>query len=205
MNQRAAIMHFYPFNILISLFVSQLLLLNPVAVEHNRHAHNPSISENDLLMIASENSHIQAHSDRLKSLVEYFESKDLDLESLLDDPKFEIYDGIGDRFRKSAERKIGTLEDYKKVLGFNEKKSRIGDFMETYSTALQEAENNYNIPKYVIAAIIGIESDFGQNIGRYNPLNVYVSMYTEDYRADFAKAQLEELLIFTKRNDIDVF
>lgn len=166
---------------------------------------SPIKSSNKLLTNHSENNSYQDYPDRLSSLIEYFESKDIDLESLIENPDFKIYDGIGNKFRRSAERKIGTLEDYQRVLGFDDKKRRIGKFMETHSTDLQEAEKTYDIPKYVIAAIIGIESDFGQNIGSYNPLNVYVSMYTEDYRADFAKAQLEELLIFTKRNNIDVF
>lgn len=147
----------------------------------------------------------QVYPARVTTLIEYFDSKDIDLKPYLNDPDFEIYDGIGDRFRRSAERKIGSLDDYLRVLGFDNKRGRIGEFMNTYSSALQEAENTYNIPKYVIAAIIGIESDFGQNIGSYNPLNVYVSMYSEDYRADFAKAQLEELLLFTTRNNVDVF
>ncbi|MDZ7719982.1 MAG: lytic murein transglycosylase [Balneolaceae bacterium] len=167
-----------------------------------------SLNEQPLLEtteISTNQQYHQTYPERLTSLIEYFKSKDLDLQSHLDHPKFEIYDGIGDRFRKSAERKIGSLEDYLRVLGYEDKKGRIGDFIKTHYNALQQAEQTYNIPKFVIAAIIGIESDFGQNIGSYNPLNVYVSMYTEDYRADFAKAQLEELLLFTERNNIDVF
>ena len=143
--------------------------------------------------------------DRLNSLVEYFESKNLDLKSLLEDSRFEIYDSIGDRFRNSAERRTPTLEEYQRILGFEDKKRRIGGFMENNSETLQKAEEEYGIPGSVIAAIIGVESDFGQNIGRFNPLNAYVSMYSEDYRSDFARAQLEELLIFTERKGIDVF
>lgn len=191
-------------SILLSLFLTQILLANSASNNlyelnsENRSSFN-SLTNND------SDLPIQAYPERLTSLIEFFESKDLDLKTLVEDPKFEIYDGIGDRFRRSAEKKIGTLEDYQKVLGFDDKKRRIGTFMKSHSSSLQEAESTYNIPKYVIAAIIGIESDFGQNIGSYNPLNVYVSMYTENYRADFAKAQLEELLIFTTRNNIDVF
>lgn len=186
------------------LFLTQLLSINPFTIRHGESFSQSHNSAMDPVEISNESSS-QVYPARLTSLIEYFESKDLDLKSLVKDPKFEIYDSIGDRFRKSAEKKIGTLEEYQRVLGFEDKKSRIGDFMSTYSVSLQDAESTYNIPKYVIAAIIGIESDFGKNIGSYNPLNVYVSMYTEDYRADFAKAQLEELLIFTERNNIDVF
>lgn len=193
----------HPLAILLLTFIAHFLVLQPMSEKY--HLSAQSRTSKDTTDSLDNQDSEQVYPARLTSLIEYFDSKDIDLKSLLDDPKFEIYDGIGDRFRKSAERKIGTLEDYLRVLGFDDKKRRIGDFMNSYSTALQEAEKTYNIPKYVIAAIIGIESDFGQNIGSYNPLNVYVSMYTEDYRADFAKAQLEELLVFTNRNNVDVF
>lgn len=193
----------HPLTILLLTFIANFLILQPSLESHQKPAQ--SIAYNDVIDSLDNQNPKQVYPARLKSLIEYFDSKDIDLATLLDDPKFEIYDEIGDRFRKSAERKIGSLEEYLRVLGFEDKKSRIGDFMNSYSNAFQEAEKTYDIPKYVIAAIIGIESDFGQNIGSYNPLNVYVSMYTEDYRADFARAQLEELLLFTNRNNIDVF
>lgn len=141
----------------------------------------------------------------IESLIEYLESQNLEIKSYLEHPSFEIYDGIGDRFRNSAERRTLTLDDYKRILGFEAKKRQITGFMETHNEHLTKAEQEYGIPKYVIAAIIGIESDFGRNIGSFNPFNAYVSMYSENYRADFAKAQLEELLKFVERNEIDVF
>ncbi len=147
----------------------------------------------------------QLNPDRLAQLVRYFEQRNLDLKSLIEDPRFEIYDGIGDRFRNSAERRTLSLEEYKRILNFEDKRLRITGFMDTYAIELAAAEETYDIPKYVIAAIIGIESDYGRNIGRFNPLNAYVSMYSEDYRSEFARAQLEELLKFTTRNNIDVF
>jgi membrane-bound lytic murein transglycosylase B len=141
----------------------------------------------------------------LNTLIEYFDSKGVDLKSFLDDSRFELYDGIGDRFRKSAERRVLTFEEYQRVLGFDAKKRNISGFIDANIDQLKKAEAEYEIPRYVIAAIIGIESDYGRNIGSFNPLNAYVSMYAEDYRAEFARAQLEELLLFTARNNIDVF
>lgn len=141
----------------------------------------------------------------IESLIEYLESQNLEVRSYLEHSSFEIYDGIGDRFRQSAERTSLSLEDYKRILGFDAKKRQITNFINNYSDELAKAEEEYGIPRYVIAAIIGIESDFGNNIGSFNPFNAYVSMYAENYRADFAKAQLEELLKFVERNDVDVF
>lgn len=141
----------------------------------------------------------------LNDLAIYFKKKGLDIEEMLQDSRFEIYEEIGDRFRKSAERKSHGIEQYKRILGFEVKSQKIVSFMETHHEQLEKAEQTYGIPKYVISAIIGIESDYGKNIGSYNPFNSYVSMYAVDYRGEFARAQLEELLEFTQRKNIDVF
>jgi membrane-bound lytic murein transglycosylase B len=143
--------------------------------------------------------------NNLSSLISYLEEKGFEIESLLNDPRFEIYEDIVDRFTKSAERKSHSLDSYKRVLNFEDKARQLDPFMENYSDQLKQAEEKYGIPSSVIAAIIGIESDYGKNIGSHNPFNAYVSMYANGYRQDFARAQISELLEFTKRNDIDVF
>lgn len=143
--------------------------------------------------------------DNIQSLIDYFDRKGVDIRPYLEDSRFELYEGITERFTKSAERKTPTLEDYKRILGFEAKKGNIKGFIDSNMDQLIIAEREYGIPRYVIAAIIGVESDFGKNIGRYNPLNAYVSMYAENYRAEFARAQLEELLKFTERHGLDVF
>ncbi len=144
-------------------------------------------------------------TDKLPTLVSYMQEQGFDISSLLEDPRFKIYENIAERFTKSAEKKSHTLDSYKKILGFENKARQLNQFIEKHSDQLNQAEQKYNISASVIAAIIGIESDFGQNIGSYNPFNAYVSMYAKGYRQDFAKAQIVELLKFTKRNNIDVF
>jgi len=145
------------------------------------------------------------YEQRLNELKEYFRSEGMNIDLLLEDSRFEVYETIGDRFKNSAERKTVSLEQYKGILGFEAKKSQISVFIEEHREQLEIAEKEYDIPKYVIAAIIGIESDYGRNIGSYNPFNSYVSMYAVDYRADFARAQLKELIEFVTRKEIDVF
>lgn len=146
-----------------------------------------------------------AKPDKLPTLVSYMQEKGFDINALLEDPRFQIYDDIAERFTKSAEKKSHTLDSYKKILGFDSKARQLNQFIEKHSEQLNKAEEQYDISATVIAAIIGIESDFGKNIGSYNPFNAYVSMYAKGYRQDFAKAQIVELLKFTKRNNIDVF
>lgn len=141
--------------------------------------------------------------DRLALLQSHFERSGTDIAPYLADERFELYEGITQRFTRSAERKSLNLDEYKKILGFEAKKQRIVTFIQEHQVVLEDAEKQYDIPKFVIAAILGVESDFGQNIGSFNPFNAYASMYAENYRADFALAQLEELIEFTDRHGID--
>jgi membrane-bound lytic murein transglycosylase B len=137
-------------------------------------------------------------------LAAYFEGKGFAFNEMLEDARFKLIDDISLKFKRAAEVKIETFEEYQKVVGFDRKKEILPDFLTTYSKELNAAEKKYGIPKQVIAGIIGIESEFGNYKGSYNPFNAYVSMYAENYRSDFAKAQLEELLKFAKKNKLDV-
>jgi membrane-bound lytic murein transglycosylase B len=150
-------------------------------------------------------SYIEQYKQELSGLSSEFEKKGYDLSVFINDNRFKIYGEIDQRFKGSAERTTPTLEEYKEILDFNTKVTQGVQFLNEHSDQLQQAEDKYGIPKYVITAIIGIESKFGQVLGDYNPLNVYISMALVDYRADFAKAQLKELLEFTNRKKIDVF
>lgn len=147
----------------------------------------------------------EPYAKKLALLSTHLKKQGIEIDSLLNDPRFKIYEGIGNRFKKSAEATIPSLEQYKHIIGYEAKRKEIDKFITTHSGQLAQAEKTYGISKYVISAIIGIESDFGKNTGSYNPFNSYVSMCAVDYREDFAKAQLAELLKFAKRNRIDIF
>ncbi|GAB5410473.1 MAG: hypothetical protein BalsKO_28380 [Balneolaceae bacterium] len=140
----------------------------------------------------------------IEKLIEHFDKKGVDIKPLLEDSRFELMPEIKKKFTRSAEKVIESVEDYKKVLGYDKKVSKLESFISTYSSDLEAAEKEYGIPKEVIVGIIGIESEFGTYAGKYNPFIAYVSMYAADYRAKFALAQLEELLEFTEKNDLDV-
>lgn len=191
-------------NILLSGIIFLLLSFN-ISTAHSSHVHGIIA---DIAVSSALDDTASTHSkysQSLKNLIDIFQEEEYQTAHLFQDERFEIYEDIDQRFKRSAERKSINLEEYKQILDFEEKKRRAVNFMQEHSDQLQKAEQQYGIPKYVITAIIGIESDFGQNIGSYNPFNAYVSMYAVGYRADFAKAQLIELLDFTKRHDIDVF
>lgn len=145
------------------------------------------------------------YREEITLLKDYLNKKGFIIDSPLDDPRFEIYDKIGERFRKAPEVKINNFEDYKKRIGYEYKKEKINRFIEDNLEKLLEAEKKYGIPKETISSIIGIESDFGKVTGKYNPFNVYVSLYLENYKKEFSKIQLQELLKFCNKNELDIF
>jgi len=140
----------------------------------------------------------------IDELAEYFEGKGYAFNELLNDSRFKLIEDITSKFTRAVEIKIESFEDYQSVIKYDRKIDKLEDFLVKYAPELDAAQEEYGIPKHVIAGIIGIESEFGRYKGSYNPFNAYVSMYAEGYRSDWSKAQLEELLIFTKKNNMDI-
>lgn len=163
-----------------------LLFLFLPLMAHAGHSYSPEVKAN------------------IKELAKYFENKGFAFNDMLKDSRFKLIDDISGKFKRAVEIKIDTFEDYQRVVKYDRKKGELAEFLNTYSDELEAAEKKYGIPKTVIAGIIGIESEFGKYKGSYNPFNAYVSMYAEGYRSEWAKAQLEELLIFAHKNDLDV-
>jgi len=147
----------------------------------------------------------EQYEEELNTLKQNLAQQGHHINNLFNDQRFEVYGDIGNRFRNSAERTTPTLNEYKKILDFDTKMNKGVEFLHTHEEQLKKAEQEYGISRHLITAIIGIESQYGQVLGSYNPFNVYVSMIAVDYRADFANAQLKELLAFTQRKNIDVF
>ncbi len=141
----------------------------------------------------------------ISPLIDYIEEKGFQINNLLRNPRFEIYKERKNLFSPPKRGERPSLEEYKKRLGYEDKKDKISDFIDKNIEQLKSAEEIYGISRYIISAIIGIESDFGNNLGSFNPFNTYFSMYAYNYKKDFAKNQLEELLIFCEKKDIDVF
>ncbi len=137
-------------------------------------------------------------------LIEHFEKRGVDIRPYFEDSRFALIEGITGKFKRAVEIKIESFEDYQRVMNYEKKKNDIPAFAKKYAAILEEAEKKYNIPKEIIIGILGVESGFGLHAGRYNPFNAYVSMIAEDHRSKFALAQLEELLIFAEKNELDV-
>ncbi len=70
---------------------------------------------------------------------------------------------------------------------------------------LRRAEERYGVPAEIILAIIGVETSYGRNMGRYRILDALTTL-AFDYprRAEYFRSELQHFLIFARDGNIDV-
>ena len=72
--------------------------------------------------------------------------------------------------------------------------------------SLKRAEEKYGVPAQIIVAIIGVETNYGRNMGRYRVIDA-LSTLAFDYapRASFFRGELEQYLLLAREEGLDVF
>ena len=74
-----------------------------------------------------------------------------------------------------------------------------------HADILRRAETRYGVPAEIIMAIIGVETSFGRNMGRYRIIDALTTL-AFDYprRAEYFRSELEHFLLFARDGNIDV-
>ena len=72
--------------------------------------------------------------------------------------------------------------------------------------SLARAEKKYGVPAQYIVAIIGVETNYGRNMGKYRVIDA-LSTLAFDYppRSSFFRRELEQYLLLARDEGIDVF
>jgi membrane-bound lytic murein transglycosylase B len=77
-------------------------------------------------------------------------------------------------------------------------------FWRTYQPALARAERIYGVPAEIIVAIIGMETSYGGNMGKYRVLEALSTLaFAYPRRADYFRKELENYLLLTRAEGID--
>ena len=86
----------------------------------------------------------------------------------------------------------------------NERRIRSGvSFWRDHEQALARAARDYAVPEPIIVAIIGVETEYGRNMGDYRVLDALATL-AFDYprRASFFRSELEHFLLFAREENI---
>jgi membrane-bound lytic murein transglycosylase B len=86
------------------------------------------------------------------------------------------------------------------------------DFWNQHADALARAEAQYGVPAEIIVAIIGVETVYGRNTGRFRVLDVlttlafaYPDAPNREARQAFFRGELENTLLLARKSSIDPF
>ena len=77
-------------------------------------------------------------------------------------------------------------------------------FMAEHTRELEAAEARYGVPREIIAAIIGVETEYGVNPGRFKVFEALATLaFRYPPRAAYFRSELEQFLLFTRENGMD--
>ncbi len=108
------------------------------------------------------------------------------------------------KHHKSSKRKIGSWDHYKSIIVTKSKFPKGVEYLHKHRYTLQKAYRKYGVPPEYITAIIGIESHYGYNAGRYPVFDTLTTLAFEKNRRNrFFKSELKAFLLMTKRERID--
>ena len=101
--------------------------------------------------------------------------------------------------------KTKTWDDYKAIFI---KKKRITDgkkFIKENINTLARAEAEFGVPKEIITAILGVETNFGGNMGSFRVIDSLTTLGFDDpRRSKFFRSELIQFFLLTRENDIDI-
>lgn len=107
---------------------------------------------------------------------------------------------------RAQPRQADSWDAYR-ALFVNERHLRAGlEFWQEHRQALTRARRAYGVPEEIIVAIIGIETFYGRNTGRWRVIDALATL-AFDYppRASFFRGELENYLLFAREMELDVF
>lgn len=93
---------------------------------------------------------------------------------------------------------------YKKTF-VNDQQARKGAaYWHKHADVVDRAAKEYGVPAEIILAIIGVETQYGKNLGRYAVMDALTTLMLKyPPRADYFRHELEEYLLLARDLDID--
>jgi len=109
-----------------------------------------------------------------------------------------------DHMVRRPRAKMGPWDYYEKVMLKESKVTKGIAFMHRHRDTLLEAYRKYGVQPEYITAIIGIESHYGVNTGKFPVFDTLTTLAFEQHRRKrYFKSELKEFLLMTKREKVN--
>ncbi len=107
-------------------------------------------------------------------------------------------------YRTPTQRKQGSWDRYEEILLKESKVTKGIEYMRKHRKALQKAYQKYGVQPEYVTAIIGIESHYGVNTGKYPVFDTLTTLSFEKNRRNrFFKSELKAFLLMTRREKVN--
>lgn len=120
------------------------------------------------------------------------------------DERFTVHKNLDRFFRYNPESECPDYKTYRKEIGLDQKIAEGPKWFVDNHQELFNAEDAHGTESTSVAAVIGVESDFGDNLGKYRAFNAGTSLYSTS-KKEFAYKQFKALLGFSEKYDLDVY
>ena len=83
--------------------------------------------------------------------------------------------------------------------------SRGVNFWADNAATLEKAARQYGVPAEIMVAIIGVETEYGRNMGSFSVLNALATLgFYGERRREFFQSELEQYLLLARDNQLDL-
>ena len=105
---------------------------------------------------------------------------------------------------KRSAKKQGSWDRYEEIFLKESKVEKGVAYMHQHRKTFQKAYREFGVEPEYIAAIIGIESHYGVNTGKYPTFDTLTTLAFEPHRRQkFYRSELQEFLLMTRRERVD--
>ena len=145
-----------------------------------------------------ENAQAKAFVDRM---VEEHNFNREELMALMNEAK--VKESILKSIKRPAE-KAKPWHEYRKIFVTSTRISGGVEFWDKNAEALKAAEEKYGVPPELIVAIIGVETRYGGNMGKYRVIDALSTLaFNYPRRSQFFTKELENYLLLTRDQNMD--
>lgn len=152
-----------------------------------------------ILLLGEEKGFTPALERTVKKLEEMGFTRS-ELEKIFSDPRLEFFNDIG----KLKKKKVDYFEAAFGLFSLNSI-ARGREFLSENKIVLEKAEQQFQVSKEVIVAILRLETNFGNFVGRRRLVSTFYSMLISDFRVEFAEKEMINLLLMARKNHEDPF
>lgn len=117
-----------------------------------------------------------------------------------------MHSGFTPKYMNSPAERENTWAVYKKNM-VNDIRVGLGiKYFKEHKKELIKAQNKYRVPSYIIAGIIGMETNYGNTPMRFRAVDSIATLaFYYPRRSEYFQKELEALFLFARKTDTDIF